>query len=234
MRLFTEDERKLLSSIHKNKGLSLLSLIAPWIEGVTIFIDTEKLSVELIFEEDKYRPELLQTIQIIVVQSVNLVKLFEDKGYILTFVNINLLPSNPFAYGQATQNDPVVRHRFPDPRLSKMFCEYSFREIFATPELGKFIDDGFITREEGRANRQWRTTRRALRVAIVALVLNALFNLYNIVVKSWAKDPIVDERAENSPNNPENKVTLDSSSKSDAGLNLASDTLKFKVDSLRK
>jgi len=63
-----------------------------------------------------------------------------------------------------------------------MFAEYSTREIFVTPELSKFINDGFITREEVRANRQYRTTRNALIVAIAALLFNVGFNTCNKLV----------------------------------------------------
>lgn len=183
MRVFTTDEQILLNRINDGQGSNLYSLIDPWINGVSFQVNTQTNSVDFVFE---YNHELnlvnrLEEIQTIVIQAVNLLKLFEDKGYIFTFVNANQLPANPFTFGQAAVNLPSIPYHFPDPRISKMFCEYSVREIFVTPELDKFISDGFITREEVRANRQWRTTRNALRVAVVALALNVAFNIINII-----------------------------------------------------
>jgi len=183
MRIFTEEEKTLLRRIRDGKGRNLYSLIDPWINGVSFQVNTQSQSVDFIFEANIIPNfiERLKEIQTIVIQAVNLIKLFEDNGYIFTFVNANQLPQNPFTFGQAIINTPSIPYHFPDPRLSRMFCEYSIREIFVTPELDKFISDGFLTREEVRANRQWRTTRNALLVAIVALVLNVAFNIINFV-----------------------------------------------------
>lgn len=185
MREFTIDEQQLLKRINNGQGRNLYSLIDPWIRGVSFRVDTTLNSIDFIIEEHENSLEMLINrfleIQTIVIQSINLLKLFEEKGYLFTFINANQLPSSPFTFGQAATNTPTIPYHFPDPRISKMFCEYSVREIFVTPELDKFINDGFITREEGRANRQWKTTRNALIIAIVALLLNVFFNIYNII-----------------------------------------------------
>jgi len=182
VRVFTTDEQILLTRIRDGQGRNLYSLIDPWINGVSFQVNTQTNSIDFIFEANPGLNliERLEQIQTIVIQSVNLIKLFEDKGYVFTFINANQLPPNPFTFGQAAVNVPSIPYHFPDPRISKMFCEYSVREIFVTPELDKFINDGFITREEVRANRQWFTTRNALRVAIAALALNIIFNIINI------------------------------------------------------
>jgi len=177
MRVFTKDEKILLTRIRDGQGRNLYSLIDHWINGVSFQVNTQTNSVDFIFQNN---PGLniidrIKEIQTIVIQSVNLIKLFEDKGYIFTFINANQLPPNPFTFGQATVNDPSIQYHFPDPRISKMFCEYSVREIFVTPELDKFIRDGFITREEVRANRQWCTTMAALVVAIITLLLSIYY-----------------------------------------------------------
>lgn len=182
MRVFTTDEQRLLTRIRDGRGRNLYSLIDTWIRGVSFQVNTQTNSVDFIFEANHglNLVERLEEIQTIVIQSVNLIKLFEEKGYIFTFINANQLLPNPFTFGQAAINLPTIPYHFPDPRISKMFCEYSVREIFVTPELDKFISDGFITREEVRANRQWITTKNTLRVAIAALLLNILFNIINI------------------------------------------------------
>lgn len=167
------------------RGPNLYSLIDPWIEGVSFQVNTQSNNVIFIFQTMPGLDliERLEKIQTIVIQSVNLIKLFEDKGYIFTFINANQLPPNPFIFGQAAINLPSIPYQFPDPRISKMFCEYSIKEIYITPELDKFINDGFITREEWRANRQWKTTRITLYVAITALLFNIGINLSNLITR---------------------------------------------------
>jgi hypothetical protein len=186
MRVFTQDEKTLLIRISNGSGRNLYSLIDPWIRGVSFQVNIITNSVDFIFEVTPGLNliERLEEIQTIVIQSVNLIKLFEDKGYIFTYINANQLPPNQFTFGQAAVNVPSIPYHFPDPRISEMFCEYSTKEIFVTPELNKFISDGFITREEFRANRQWKTTRAALWTAIIALLFNMIFNFYNTFVKN--------------------------------------------------
>lgn len=61
-----------------------------------------------------------------------------------------------------------------------MFCEYAVKEIFVTPELRKFIEDGFITREEVRAKTQRQIARSAIGVSVAAVLVNVFFNLLNL------------------------------------------------------
>jgi hypothetical protein len=208
MRLFTKNEQILLTRIRDGQGLNLYSLIDPWINGVSFQVNTQTNSVDFIFEANQELKLIkrIEQIQTIVIQSVNLIKLFEDKGFIFTFINANQLPPNPFIFGEAAINVPSIPYHFPDPRISKLFCEYSVKEIFLTPELDKFIKDGFITREEVRANRQWITTRNALRVAVAALVLNIIFNIVNIFSRPTK---------ENKENTTQNLYNINSSTKSE-------------------
>jgi len=190
MRAFTKDEQELLRRIADGRGRNLYNLIDPWIQGVSFQVDYRHNTLVFVFEQSPRLNLLnrLAEIQTIVIQSANLIKLFEDKGYIFTFVNASQLPPNPFTFGLAAVNIPSIPYQFPDSRTSKMFVEYSTREIFVTPELHKFIKDKFITREEWRANRQWRTTRAALLVATSALIFNILFNLWNTFLRPSDKN----------------------------------------------
>lgn len=235
MRVFTIDEQILLTRIRDGQGRNLYSLIDPWINGVSFQVNTQTNSVDFIFEANPGLNliERLEQIQTIVIQSVNLIKLFEDKGYIFTFINANQLPPNPFNFGQAAVNVPSIPYHFPDPRISKMFCEYSVREIFVTPELDKFINDGFITREEVRANRQWFTTRNALRVAIFALALNIVFNIINIFSRPTK---------ENKEANTNNLHNINSATQSDTTtvqdtltiVKITTTITNIKLDTIRK
>ncbi len=234
MRVFTQDEQRLLTYIRDGQGPNLYSLIDPWINGVSFQVDTAINSVDFIFETQGFNFDRLQEIQMIVIQSVNLLKLFEDKGYIFTYINANQLPPNPFTFGQAAINVPTIPYHFPDPRISKMFCEYSIREIFVTPELDKFINDGFITREEGRANRQWVTTRNALRVAIAALFLNMFFNIYSIFTKCSDKPAVKEVNTKNQITTSASKIASDTTIISDTVVKTTIIVTKSKKDTIRK
>lgn len=225
MRVFTPDEQRLLIRIRDGHGPNLYSLIDPWINGVSFQVDTTLNSVDFIFEAQGFNFDRLQEIQTIVIQSVNLLKLFEDKGYIFTFINANQLPPNPFTFGQAAINVPTIPYHFPDPRISKMFCEYSVREIFVTPELNKFIKDGFITREEGRANRQWYTTMFALGVAIIALFVN--------IFKSSDKQ-VTNGINSNQTSHQISKSTSDTTIVSDTTVKTTTIVVNTKTDTIKK
>lgn len=200
MRVFTEIEKELLMRINDGRGRNLYNLINPWIKGVSFQINPISKSVIFIFENNSNLNfnQRLNDIQSILIQAVNLLKLFEDRGYIFSYINANQLPSTPFTFGQAAINLPSTPYQFPDPRISKMFCEYSNCEIFVTPELEKFINDGFLTREEVRANRQYKTTKTALYIAIIALLFNIGINSYNILKKA-DKEPkkVIDQNFKN-------------------------------------
>lgn len=234
MRVFTEDEQVLLTRIRDGHGQNLYSLIDPWIDGVSFQIDTTIDSVDFIFERQGFNLERLQSIQVVVIQAVNLLKLFEDKGYIFTFVNNDQLPPNPFTFGQAAINVPSIPYHFPDPRISKMFCEYSIKEIFITPELDKFIRDGFITREEVRANRQWNTTKKALKTAIIALLLSVFFNIYNSFLKSSNKEEKACATTNIKVLKPENKLIFDTTIISDTIVKTTTIILNSKTDTIKK
>ncbi len=238
MRVFTTDEQRLLTRIRNGQGPNLYSLIDPWISGVSFQVDTLANSVDFIFEDipGLNLIDRLDQIQTIVIQSVNLVKLFEDKGYIFTFENANQPPPNPFTFGQAAINLPSIPYHFPDPRISKMFCEYSVREIFVTPELDKFITDGFITREEVRANRQWFTTKKALGVAIVALALNILFNIINIFIKTSHNETDTSNNKNYTLRPPTSNIHSDTTTLTDTLMIVKTTTIltDIKTDTIKK
>ncbi|HMH31603.1 MAG TPA: hypothetical protein VK543_01165 [Puia sp.] len=110
MRVFTPEERELLIRIRAGQGRNLYNLIDPWIRGVSFQVDTVTNDITFIFElnADLNLINRLDQIQTIVIQSLNLIKLFEDKGYIFTYVNANQLPPNPFTFGQAAVNAPSI------------------------------------------------------------------------------------------------------------------------------
>lgn len=181
MRIFTTEEQELLRRIDSGEGRTLYDLIYPWMEGVSFEVNLEGNHASFILEKspNSNMGEKLSEIQNIVIQSVNLIKLFEDHGYIFTFISVHQKVPDNFIFGRTGLDKPTEIHEFPDPGIARLFSEYSNREIFVTPELNKFISDGFISREEMRANRQYRLTRAILVISVIALLLNFAFNVYD-------------------------------------------------------
>ncbi len=185
--------------------------LTPWINGVGFSIDLETERVTFIFDvsEPVDIVERLQEIQKVIIQAVNLIKLFEEKGFIIT-VRTSQQFDNPFIWGRFIIGSPTIPYDFPDIRISELITKYSTQEIFVTPELNKFIEDGFITREEVRANRQWFTTRNALRVAIVALSLSVIFNILNIFSRNSnnTTNPNTEQTNKSKNSNIKNDTTI--------------------------
>lgn len=238
MRVFTPLEMQLLTRIRDGLGSNLYNLIDPWIAGVSFQVNTVTNDVDFIFEQNPGHNvfQRLVEIQSVVIQAVNLIKLFEDKGFIFTFISANVPFPNPFIFGQAAINLPAIPYRFPDPRISSLFCDYSIKEIFVTPELNRFITDGFISREEFRARRQWRTTCYALGVAIIALVFNLFFNVKGIFFNQDKMPSLPDRKSAQHKVSPDSYVKTDTSLLNDTIILLKSTTIikSVRTDTIRK
>lgn len=232
MRVFTTDEKSLLESINEGKGGNLYNLIKPWIKGVKFDVEVKNKKVEIFFDtqvltdQAKSLTTRLEEIQTILILSVNLIKLFEDKGYLFSYRNTNQIPET-YTFGQYVINSPSDAYTFPDIRISELIVKYATQEIFVTAELNKFIEDGFITREQVNANRQFRVTSNALKTTRIALYITTTgvlltlgFNIYNSFFK----------RSDSSKNQPNYEVLKipDTVSKKNNNkeLSLTQDTIK--------
>jgi hypothetical protein len=184
MRVFSDLEKQLLRRIESGEGRNLYSLIDPWIRGVSFRVKQEAKKLTIVFQvDDPIKPtnlnrERIQAMQTLLIQAVNIIKLFEDKGYFFTYEGAHRLKEEEFTFGQAVVGQPSIPYEFPDSRVSELFCKYASIEIFVTPELKKFIEDDFRARDEVRADRQYERTGIALVVAIVGLLINLGYNIY--------------------------------------------------------
>lgn len=183
MRVFSDIEKELLRRILSGQGRNLYSLIDPYIAGTSFHASRKDNKLTIFFQVDApAQPTLIhlervQEIQSLLIQAVNLIKLFEDKGYFFTYEGAHRI-GNEFTFGRAVINQPSIGYEFPDTRVSELFCKYASVEIFITPELQKFIDDGFRARDEVRADRQYKRTGIAIVIAIIGLLLNFSFSIY--------------------------------------------------------
>lgn len=187
MREFSAFEKALLKRINSGQGNNLPNLIDPYLRNVSISVDTQTNVATIFFERVNQQlddlPELVGGIVSIILQAVNLIKLFEDKGYLFTYTNSHEI-ANPFTYGTAAVNAPTIQYAFPDKRISELLTRYSTQDIFVTPELNVFIEDGFIQRDEKRFRRQFGLAKIALIIALSGVFINGFFN----IKKEWFSD----------------------------------------------
>lgn len=181
MREFTEFEKELIRRIGSRKGNNLPKLIEPYLLDVKISVNIETNVSKIIFDTDYNEqidktPHRIAKIEEIIIQSVNLIKLFEDKGYIFTYTSANQI-QNPFTYGDANISPSSISYSFPDQRISELLTRYSIQEIFITPEIAVFIKNGFIPRDEKRFRKQFLLAITALIVAISGVFTNLYFNI---------------------------------------------------------
>jgi hypothetical protein len=181
MREFTDFEKQLIRLINSGQGNNLPNLIDPYLRDVSISVNTQTNATTIIFETANQQQinnliDRVSDIEAIIIQSVNLIKLFEDKGYIFTYTRANQI-QNPFTYGTAAVNLPSTPYVFPDQRVSELLTRYSIQDIFVTPELAVFIKDDFIPRDEKRFRKQFRLATIALIVAISGVFVNLYFNV---------------------------------------------------------
>lgn len=197
MREFTTLEKDLLRRIESGEGKNLYSLIAPWMDGISFRVDRKSKRLTMIFETVKNEPDRVPftvrwrvgMIETVIVQAVNLIKLFSDRGYFFVLQTFDGL-QDEFTFGQAAMNKPSIPMGFADPRVSDLFCQYASIDIVVTPELKKFINDDFKSREEVRADRQYKLTRMAFKLAFAALVLNLSYNVYRDYIDDGARNRV--------------------------------------------
>jgi hypothetical protein len=195
MRVFSKDEERILSRLDELAGtleqqkkgeinpVNLYSLIQLKLNEAGFVVDITNSAVTVTFENDPQQNSTrLGEIQLIIVQSVNLLKLLEDKGYIYTFkkeISLDLIP-----FGKYNFTNPSAPYSFSDKRIVELVIKYSTEEIYPTLELNHFVKvDNFQTRELARFNKQYKRTTTALVVAIIALVANIAFNVYTNFIK---------------------------------------------------
>lgn len=188
MREFSKFEKELLTRINNGKGNMLPNLIDPYLNDVSISINSND-KCTILFQEhtalDWDVTDRVVEIESIIIQSVNLIKLFEDKGYLFTAKRGKV--TYPFKYGRAAENWTKISYEYQDEKISKLLADYSIKEIFVTPELDVFIKNNFKTREEIRFNKQFKLALCAIGVAFLGLVVNFGFNLEKVINKSDQK-----------------------------------------------
>jgi hypothetical protein len=190
MREFSEFEKELIRRINSRDGNMLPNLIDPYLRDVSISISqTEKCTI--LFQEGTILnleiEDRVFEIESIIIQSVNLIKLLEDKGYLFTIKRGGV--TYPFKYGTAAENWNTISYDFPDERISQLLANYSIKELFVTPELNVFVENNFKTREEIRFNKQFKLALCAICVAFLGLIVNFGFNLEKVINKN---DPKID------------------------------------------
>lgn len=188
MRLLNKDEQEFCRRILNGNGNNnyLGNIIDDKLWGVRISITrSPQRNVDLLFTIQNQQPtqeeidmtlQRSQDISVLILNVVNLIKLLEKENYIMLLQRATQIP-NQSMFGQGIGNLPFITSNFSDPTISTLLIDYVDKEIFVTEEFRQFCKNGFIARDEKRFRRQIFITTSALCVAILALVINTVFNL---------------------------------------------------------
>jgi hypothetical protein len=190
MRILSVEEQDLCKRMLNGSGNNnyLGNLIYHRLAGISIAVQRSTKKVVLLYttrnkmptsDEQQKAIDNIGEIQVLILTTVNLIKLLEKEGYIMLIrrtTNVN----DYSEFGQAVFNLPKISSYFADDKISELLIEYVDKEIYATEEFKVFCENNFIARDEQRYRTQIRRTTGILIVAISALLLNTGVFVYSI------------------------------------------------------
>lgn len=194
MRVLSKLEQEICNKVlkgSKSPNNFLANILDPWLGGVKIKITDTPLKVEFLYnvpgnnspiEFEDIVPKMGE-ISVLILTSVNLIKMLEKEGYIMLLQSTNNFPQ-PYEFGNAVSGSDNVYYEFVDDNISNLLAEYVKKEIYITEEFNHFCANNFIPRDELRHSKQLRSTKGILRVAITALIINTLALLYQLFFKN--------------------------------------------------
>jgi len=190
MRILSSEEQDLCKRILDGSGDNnyLSNIIYHRLGGISIAVRRSTKKVELLYttqnriptaEEQQGAIDKIGEIQVLILTTVNLIRLLEKEGYIM-LIRRTTNVSDYSEFGQAVVNLPKIGSDFADDKISELLIEYVDKEIYATEEFKVFCENGYIARDEQRYRNQLRRTSGILIVAIIALLLNTGAFIYTI------------------------------------------------------
>lgn len=208
MRILSLEEQDICQRILNGSGDNnfLGNILYHRLGGISIAVRRSTKKVELLYTTQNQMPTLdeqqgaidkIGEIQILILTTVNLIKLLEKEGYIMLIrrtTNVN----DYSEYGQAIKNLPKIGSDFADDKISELLIEYIDKEIYATEEFKVFCENEYIARDELRYRNQLKRTTGILFVAVIALLLNTGVFVYSIFKP--------DKQKENIESSSENKI----------------------------
>lgn len=190
MRILSLEEQDLCQRILNGSGNNnfLSNIIYHRLGGISIAIRRNPEQVKLFYSIQNTLPteneqqgaiDKINEIQVLILTTVNLIKLLKKEGYIM-LIRRTTNVENLSQFGQAIVNMPKIESDFADDKISKLLIKYIDKEIYVTEEFKVFCANDYLARDEQRYRNQLKRTTGILLVAFFALLLNTAVFVYSI------------------------------------------------------
>lgn len=202
MRQLSTEEQKIAKLIYDGHGPNLPTILDNKLQRVRICVQREPVNMTILFKINQETPTEQDSFEVVnranflgvdIITTVNLLKILQTEGYIILYERANNI-DNVSYYGQGAEKGHSIKYRFPDLKIIELFAEYSSKDIIATPEFKRFVEHGYISRDEQRfqlqittATTALNTSKRALRVSTTALIFAILIGLTNLLYNIFGK-----------------------------------------------
>lgn len=177
MRLLSKEEQELCRRILQGDGRNnyLANILDSYLHDAKITTNKEKQTVCIrykmfakdykcfpLFERD---PEIRR----LILETVTLIKLLEQEGYIMLFMNTTEEPNFSIGAGpdilisaDGEEQTVEIESEIKDAYVIQLLAEYSSKAIYVTEEFRVFCENGYIPRSDVQFNQNLELTRQSL------------------------------------------------------------------------
>ena len=210
MRLLSKEEQELCRRILEGDGRDnyLANILDSDLHDAKIMINKEKQTVciryKMFAQDYDYFPLFERDAQIrrLILETVTLIKLLQQEGYIMLFMNASEEPNSSIGAGpdeliSVSGEEQIIEitSEIKDAFVIHLLPEYSSMEIYVTEEFRAFCENGYIPRSDVQFNENLKLTRQSLNkarisnyIAMATLAITFLSFLASIAA-SWGWRP---------------------------------------------
>lgn len=180
MRLLSKGEQELCRRILKGDGRNnyLANILDSYLPDAKIYVKKEEQKVSIhykmfvryyeafpLFERDAQ-------IRRLILEAVTLIKILEQEGYIMLFMNASEEPNSSIGAGPdklisvgGEEEIIEIESKISDPSVINLLIEYNPKEIYVTEEFRVFCANGCIPRSDVQFNQNLELTKQSLELA---------------------------------------------------------------------
>lgn len=210
MRLLSKQEQELCRRILQGDGRNnyLANILDSYLPDAKITTNKEKQTVciryKMFAKNNDYFPLFERDAEIrrLILETVTLIKLLQQEGYIMLFMNTSEEPNSSIGAGpdelisvDGKEQIIEIKSEIKDASVIKLLAEYSSKAIYVTEEFKVFCENGYIPRSDVQFNQNLELTRQSLDkarisnyIAIATLIITFLSFLASAAA-SWGWRP---------------------------------------------
>ena len=186
----------------------LANILDSYLPDAKITINKEKQTVFIrykMFARDRKNFPLFKRdaqIRTLILETVTLIKLLQQEGYIMLFMDTTEEPNFSIGAGpdklisiDEEEQTIEITSEIKDASVIKLLAEYSSKAIYVTEEFRAFCENGYIPRSDVQFNQNLELTRQSLDkarisnyIAIATLIITFLSFLASVAA-SWGWKP---------------------------------------------